>query len=184
MNPINPKVSLWTKDYHPYKSDKLEELDLYTVLKHCENIDPSALKGKSGSIFPYLSSSIDATDKYSDGVLFIDFDHCSDISKTIYDSFDELCNILPNILGVNFSFSGNLHFYMYDLTVKENPQKYGVRNTFWMCCLAQAIKKITTIDLRTIDGCMDPHSKYFTQRLFLSRSSFRWNVNCCALTIS
>lgn len=74
MNPINPKVSLWTKDYHPYKSDKLEELDLYTVLKYCENIDPSALKGKSGSIFPYLSSSIDATDKYSDGVLFIDFD--------------------------------------------------------------------------------------------------------------
>ena len=184
MNPINPKVSLWVKEYFPKKSERLEELDLFTVLKHCETISTTAQKGKSGSIFPYLSSSIDTKEKYSDGVLFIDFDHCSDVSKIIYDSFDELCRILPNILGVNFSYSGNLHFYMYDTVVKETPTKYGERNTFWMCCLAQCIKKITNIDLRTIDGCMDPHSKYFTQRLFLSRSEFKWNIHCCALTIS
>ena len=184
MNPINPKVSLWVKEYFPKKSERLEELDLFTVLKHCETISTTAQKGKSGSIFPYLSSSIDTKEKYSDGVLFIDFDHCSDVSKVIYDSFDKLCEILPNILGVNFSYSGNLHFYMYDIVVKETPTKYGERNTFWMCCLAQCIKKITNIDLRTIDGCMDPHSKYFTQRLFLSRSEFKWNIHCCALTIS
>lgn len=184
MNTINPKVSLWTKHYFPKKNESLNEIDLYTVLKYCVDIDNTALKGQSGSIFPYLSSTLDSSDKYSDGVLFIDFDHCSDVANQIYESFDNLCQTLPNILGVNFSYSGNLHFYIYDFTVKENPSLYSERNTFWMCCLSQCIKKVTGIDLRNIEGCMDPHSKYFSQRLFLAKSEFKWNVYCTHTIVS
>lgn len=184
MYTINPKVSLWTKNYFPKKTESLKEIDLYTVLKYCVNIDSSALKGQSGSIFPYLSSTLDSSDKYSDGVLFIDFDHCSDVANQIYESFGKLCQILPNILGVNFSYSGNLHFYMYDATVRENSSMYSERNTFWMCCLSQCIRKVTGIDLRNIEGCMDPHSKYFSQRLFLAKSEFKWNVHCANTIVS
>ena len=34
-NKINPKVSVWTKKWRPFKGDKLHILNLYTVLKQC-----------------------------------------------------------------------------------------------------------------------------------------------------
>lgn len=184
MSRINPKVSVWTESYNPKKSDTLKEIDLYSVLKQCEIIDPLKEKGKSGSIFPFLSSSMNSSDKYSDGVLFIDLDNCSDFSQTIYDSFDELCKNLPNIIGVNFSHSRNLHFYLYDNIIIDNPSKYGERNILFMCCLSSVIKKVTGIDLRKIEGCLDTHTKSFYQRFFLSNSEFKWNPYCFPSKIS
>lgn len=183
MTPINPRISLWVDTYNPKKGDTLQEQNLYTVLKYCETIDPSTEKGKSGSIFPFLSSTINTSDKYSDGVLFIDFDNCSNYSELIFNSFEKLCQKLPNILGVNFSHSGNLHFYLYDEVVKENPKKYGERNLLYMCCLSQVIKVVTGIDLRDIEGCLDTHTKSFYQRFFLSQSKFQWNPYCCSTSL-
>ena len=56
--PINPKVSVWTKNWFPKRGDELKQMDLYTVMKQCERISSSTEKGKSGSIFPYFVSTI------------------------------------------------------------------------------------------------------------------------------
>ena len=70
--PINPKVSVWTKDWFPKKGDELKQMDLYTVMKQCERISSSAEKGKSGSIFPYLSDEVNPYTLLFDGVVFVD----------------------------------------------------------------------------------------------------------------
>ena len=73
--PINPKVSVWTKDWFPKKGDELKQMDLYTVMKQCERISSSAEKGKSGSIFPYLSDEVNPYTLLFDGVVFVDYKH-------------------------------------------------------------------------------------------------------------
>ena len=105
--PINPKVSVWTKDWFPKKGDELKQMDLYTVMKQCERISSSAEKGKSGSIFPYLSDEVNPYTLVFDGVVFVDIDNCQEVSYKIFDSFDKICGEMPNLLAMNFSYSIN-----------------------------------------------------------------------------
>ena len=95
--PINPKVSVWTKDWFPKKGDELKQMYLYTVMKQCERISSSAEKGKSGSIFPYLSDEVNPYTLVFDGVVFVDIDNCQEVSYKIFDSFDKICDEMPNL---------------------------------------------------------------------------------------
>lgn len=176
---INPKLSVWAGKNNPQRHDKLKESNLYTALKRCEEISIETPKGEAGQIFPFVASTIGSEFKSSNGVLFIDFDHCAQVSQQIYDSFDELCKVVPNLLAVNFSHSRNLHFFMYDEDLKYNSDKYTKFNLLNMCRLAVAIKNVCGIDLREIEGCMDTHSKSIAQRFFLAHSEFKYNVHCC-----
>lgn len=176
---INPKLSVWAGKNKPQRNDKLKESNLYVALKRCEEISTETPKGEAGQIFPFVANTIGSEFKSSDGVLFIDFDHCAQVSQQIYDSFDELCKVVPNLLAVNFSHSRNLHFFMYDEDLRYNSDKYTKFNLLNMCRLAAAIKKVCGIDLREIEGCMDTHSKSIAQRFFLAHSEFKYNVHCC-----
>ena len=181
--PINPKVSVWTKDWFPKKGDELKQMDLYTVMKQCERISSSAEKGKSGSIFPYLSDEVNPYTLLFDGVVFVDIDNCQEVSHKIFDSFDKICGEMPNLLAMNFSYSKNIHCYFYDEDIKDDSSKYSERAILYLSAFASAVKKILGIDLRDIEGALDEHSKSPTQRLFLNHSTFKWNEHCCKALI-
>lgn len=181
---INPKVSVWTQERNPYKGEELHILDLYTVLKQCEvGIGDDTEKGKSGSVFPYRSNIANPSSLVFDGVVFVDIDECSEISKDIFNSFDKLCQIVPNILAVNYSYSGNLHFYLYDKNLKDGSAVYEDLAVLYLCCVARAIKNVLGIDLRDIDGALDTHSKSPYQRMFLNKSDFKWNIYCTNVNV-
>ena len=82
---INPKLSVWAGKNKPQRNDKLKESNLYVALKRCEEISTETPKGEAGQIFPFVANTIGAEFKSSDGVLFIDFDHCAQVSQQIYD---------------------------------------------------------------------------------------------------
>lgn len=180
---INPKVSTWIHNRFPRKGEELKIIDLYTVMKQCEQISPETNKGESGSIFPYLSEEANPSYFEFDGVVFVDIDNCKNVSDKIFESFDKLCEVMPNLLAMNFSYSRNLHCYFYDKEIKENPSKYGEKAMLYLCAFAAAVRKITDIDLRKFEGALDTHSKSPNQRLFLNHSEFKWNVYCCSATI-
>ena len=181
---INPKVSVWTQERNPYKGEELHILDLYTVLKQCEvGIGDDTEKGKSGSVFPYRSNIANPSSLVFDGVVFVDIDECSEISKDIFNSFDKLCQIVPNILAVNYSYSGNLHFYLYDKNLKDGSAVYEDLAVLYLCCVARAIKNVLGVDLRDIDGALDTHSKSPYQRMFLNKSDFKWNIYCTNVNV-
>ena len=182
--PINPKVSVWTKDWFPKKGDELKQMDLYAVMKQCERISSSAEKGKSGSIFPYLSDEVNPYTLLFDGVVFVDIDNCQEVSHKIFDSFDKICGEMPNLLAMNFSYSKNIHCYFYDEDIKNDSSKYSERALLYLAAFAAVVKKVLGIDLRDIEGALDEHSKSPTQRLFLNHSTFKWNVYCCKTTIN
>ena len=184
MERINPKVSTWTHSRFPKKGEKLKITTLFTAMKQCERISKNANKGKRGSIFPYLSEVVNPNYFEFDGVVFVDIDNCQNVSETIFESFDKICGTLPNLLAMNFSYSRNLHCYFYDNEIKNNPSIYGEKALLYLCAFAAAVKKITDIDLRNIEGALDTHSKSPNQRLFLNHSEFKWNINCTTATIS
>lgn len=178
-NKINPIVSTWTLQRRPYKGEELKLIPLYTVLKQCEvGIKEDSEKGTNGAIFPYMSTVANPSTIQFDGVVFVDIDHCSGVSDKIFNSFEDICKLVPQTLAVNYSYSRNLHFYVYDESIKKDPSKYGDKAIMYMCCLAAAIKKVTGIDLRDIDGALDTHCKSPYQRMFLNYSLFKWNINC------
>lgn len=180
---INPKVSTWIHNRFPRRGEELKIIDLYTVMKQCEQILPETNKGESGSIFPYLSEEANPSYFEFDGVVFVDIDNCQNVSDKIFESFDKLCEAMPNLLAMNFSYSRNLHCYFYDKEIKENPSKYGEKAMLYLCAFAAAVRKITDIDLRKFEGALDTHSKSPNQRLFLNNSEFKWNIYCCSTTI-
>ena len=181
--PINPRVSVWTKDRFPKKGEELKLVELYTVMKQCEQIPPTTEKGKSGSIFPYLSDVVNPYTLVFDGVVFVDIDNCQEVSSQIFDSFDKICVVMPNLLAMNFSYSKNIHCYFYDEDIKNDSSKYSERAVLYLSAFAAAVKKVLGVDLRDIEGALDDHSKSPTQRLFLNRSPFQWNVYCCKTSI-
>ena len=182
---VNPKVSVWTQERNPYKGEELHILDLYTVLKQCEiGIVDGAGKGKSGSVFPYCSNTANASSLVFDRGVFVDIDECSKFSKEIFNSFDKLCQVVPNILAVNYSYSGNLHFYLYDKNLKGGSVVYEDLAVLYLCCVARAIKNVLGIDLREVDGALDTHSKSPYQRMFLNKSDFKWNIHCTEVNVN
>lgn len=183
MEKINPKVSTWIHSRFPKKGEELKIINLYTVMKQCEQIPQNANKGESGSIFPYLSEEANPNYIEFDGVVFVDIDNCQNISDEIFESFDKICEALPNLLALNFSYSRNLHCYFYDKEIKDNPSIYGEKALLYLCAFAAAVKKITNIDLRNFEGALDTHSKSPNQRLFLNHSEFKWNIYCTEATI-
>ena len=183
-SPINPQVSVWTSEWFPKKGDKLQQMKLYNVMKQCERISPTTEKGKSGSIFPYLSDEINPYTLVFDGVVFVDIDNCQEVSSQIFDAFDKLCGAMPNLLAMNFSYSRNIHCYFYDEDIKNDSSKYGEQALLYLSAFAAAVKKVLGIDLRDIEGALDEHSKSPAQRLFLNHSAFQWNLCCCKASIS
>ena len=184
MERINPKVSTWIHSRFPKKGEELKIIDLYIVMKRCEQIPQNANKGESGSIFPYLSEEANPNYFEFDGVVFVDIDNCQNVSETIFESFEKICSALPNLLAMNFSYSRNLHCYFYDNEIKDNPSIYGEKALLYLCAFAAAVKKITNIDLRNIEGALDTHSKSPNQRLFLNRSEFKWNIYCTCKVVA
>ena len=181
---INPRVSVWKDKRHPRAGEPLEHMELHAVMQQCEIISPDVEKGKSGAIFPYLSDVVNPHTRVFDGVVFVDIDNCSDISQSIFESFDKLYEVMPNLLAMNFSYSKNLHCYFYDEDVKEDYSKYSERAILYLSAFAAAVRKVLNIDLRNIEGALDDHSKSPYQRLFLNHSPFKWNPYCCQSTIN
>lgn len=162
----------------PFIGDKLEIKNLKSILEHCKNnIKESEGKGQSGSIFPYVSNILLSTSaqKQSDGVIFIDIDNCKDFSNIIFDKFDSIASLMPNLIAVNFSKSKNIHAFIQDNKVKENPSLYKERASLWLAYFAECIKRVCNIDLRTVEKALDTHNCNITQRFYLNYSDYKWN---------
>lgn len=145
VRPINPRISVWTNNWFPSKGDKLIQTDLYTVMKQCEQISSNTEKGKSGSIFPYLSDEVNPNTLVFDGVVFVDIDNCQEISSQIFDSFDKICVVMPNLLAMNFSYSKNIHCYFYDEDIKMTLQNTANEPYYTFLLLPQLLRKFLVL---------------------------------------
>ena len=54
MVKINPKVSTWIHSRFPKKGEELKIIDLYTVMKQCEQIPQNANQAKPSSFLKLL----------------------------------------------------------------------------------------------------------------------------------
>lgn len=189
-NKINPKVS-WTHNAFACKGSSMKVIDLYSVLRYCqEKISPDSAKQSSGSISAYKSETFNPSHDVImfDGIVFVDIDYLKDISpdasRIIFESFDKLCGCLPNLLAMNYSYSKNLHLYFYDEDIISDPSLYKSRGSLYLAATAAAIRKVCDIDLRQYERTLDLSNTSPYQKFYLCNSDFQWNVYCVKSTLS
>lgn len=163
----------------PKMGSVLEVVELKYAFDFYVNSDRSVTdKFADGSIFPYINGQVVNSNFISDGILFIDLDHLNTIdglSDRIFNSFEKICDNLPNCLACNYSFSKNLHFYFYDECVKNDSSLYSKRAGLYMYALSYAIKKLLGVDLSRIEGCLDAHNTNIKQRFFIHNLPYKYN---------
>lgn len=195
----------------PKRGSVLTKLSLYDLLfksHRLEDIPTNAVKGSCGSMWAYVQDTLgiehnEEKQSWSDGIIFIDIDNMlkEDI-KTIYESFDKLTKIMPDILACWYSNSynnskidtGGLHFVLRasDEPIFADDYKKHVENSGATLC--RVIYKVTDIDCRprhttvkkwdnnelvsTNSICgIDKVTKSVGQRFYLNHSTVQWNDN-------
>lgn len=188
VNPINPRVSFAPKgcktcNYSITGKDELKVVTLYDVMKQCASGEWKSLQKGAHSIHAYKSTRKGYTPFTFDGVVFIDIDKFNKVPELagwetkIFNSFNELCNLMPNLLACKYSPSGNLHFFVYHKDIKDS-REYEQLSKLYMCCLAKAIRHHLGLDLRDYEGALDGHM-IATQQLNVNDSEVCWNLMCC-----
>lgn len=141
-------------------------------------------KRRDGSIFPYTNGSVVNNGFVSGGIIFIDIDNLGDAdADKIFNGFDIITSMMSNVVACNFSFSHNVHFFIYDSEVKNDATKYEEKARLWLMCIAEIINQKLNIDLKSIDGALDLHNTKISQRFFLNNTEFKYNDLCCDVTL-
>ena len=193
IKPVNPRVSFAplgtsTQNYSRSNKDELKIVTLYEVLKQCASGDWKYLPKGSKSIHAYKSTRKGCSPYIFDGVVFIDIDKFNIVpelngyQKIIFDNFEKLCKVMPNLLACKYSPSGNLHFFAYHEDIKDSKD-YNNLSRLYMCCLAKAIKISFGLDLRDYEGALDTHM-IATQQFNVNDSAVNWNVMCCSVKLN
>ena len=155
---------------NPMTGQKLEVKPLKDIIYSQLDIPSSRKKGESGCVFPFSYDrmySVNEIDFQSSGVVFIDLDHIDkeDLEK-ITSNFQLLCDIMPDLLSLHLSYSGNgLHLYF--LSPVLNKDEYCKRVIVNCMRLDKAFSKYLNINLDK--SVFDSHQVSIKQRFFLNR---------------
>lgn len=188
-NPVDPKISFAPRGCKIPNGSKLEIKPLREVLRACASgIWKDAEKG-SHAIQVYKSNYKGDRPYVFDGVIFIDLDKFADNPKLegkaqeIFDRFEELCSIMPNLLAIKFSPSGNLHVFCYHKDIRDESD-YKKQASYYNCALARVIKNVIGLDMRDYDGMLDKHLYNPSQPLNVNDSPVKWNILCTSIVLS
>ena len=187
---INPRISYCPKGMYASKKSVLYPMKLKDILDRCASFEfKGREKGMSGCILPYISDKLGARPFKHEGVIIIDIDQFNKIPAlsgqelVIYENFEKIASqYMPNLLAMNFSYSHNLHVFVYDPKVVDE-KSYNSMMLVYSAYFAEAVKKAIGLDLRNYEGALDDH-QHAHQKLFLNHSEYKWNNDCTQLEIS
>ena len=192
---VNPIVSYAPLGKHTYnfngrnkESAKLVPVKLYDIMRQCASGDWKDLEKGSKSMHVYNSNYKGVKPYTFDGVIFIDLDkfNCypelDGLQHVIFNRFEELCKVMPNLLCIKYSPSGNLHFCVYHNNIKDSND--FVKNAkLYLCCLCRAVRVVIGVDLREYDGVIDTHLCNPDWQLNVNDSPVKWNLACCGVKL-
>lgn len=187
---INPRISYCPQGMYASKKSVLYPMKLKDILDRCASFEfKGREKGMSGCILPYISDKLGARPFKHEGVIIIDIDQFNKIPAlsgqelVIYENFEKIASqYMPNLLAMNFSYSHNLHVFVYDPKVVDE-KSYNSMMLVYSAYFAEAVKKAIGLDLRNYEGALDDH-QHAHQKLFLNHSEYKWNNDCTQLEIS
>lgn len=192
--PINPMISYApngrnTKNYSNSGKAELQILPLYTMMQQCASGKWKNLKKGTHSMHVYKSNCKGVHPYIFDGVIFVDIDKFDEYDELkgrqhiIFNRFEELCKVMPNLLSIKYSPSGNLHFFIYHNDI-SNEVEYNKLAKLYLCCLCRAIKHVFNIDLRDFDGAIDTHLCNADWQLNVNDSPVKWNLMCASVKLT
>lgn len=187
---INPRISYSSTGKYAKNGSPMGITTLKAVLDRCASDEfKGKEKGSSGCILPYVSEKFGDRPFVHEGVVILDLDRFNKESalrgkeNRIFDKFDEIAGkYLPNLLAMNFSYSHNLHVFIYDQTVTDE-QSYNRMSSIYTAIFAKVVKEVVGIDLREYEGALDEHQKAY-QKLFINHSPYKWNPYCTQLSLT
>lgn len=184
METINPRISFSSIGKYAKNGSEMSITTLKAVLDRCASDEfKGKAKGSSGCILPYVSEKFGDRPFVHEGVVILDLDRFNKEPKLmgkenlIYEKFDEIASkYMPNLLAMNFSYSHNLHVFIYDRNVVDETS-YNKWSAIYMAIFAKIVNKLIDIDLRHYEGALDDHQKAY-QKLFINHSPYKWNIYC------
>ena len=166
----------------------LIETTVEAMLKHCLTLPRNGKKGQYGSIFVYDSNILGEhlENEISTGIILIDIDYISkETAKTIYNSFQTLCDNWPSLLAIQFSSSYYINPYVksgihvFVLSEQLNKYEYKKQSQICLAIFAQLVYNLLNIDLQSMGTkdkpVLDLHNTSIYQRFNLFYSTFRYN---------
>ena len=187
---INPRVSYSSIGKYAKNGSKMSITTLKDVLERCASDEfKGKPKGSSGCILPYVSEKLGDRPFVHEGVVILDLDRFNKEpalmgkEDLIYEKFEEIAGkYMPNLLAMNFSYSHNLHVFVYDSNVADETS-YNKWSAIYMAVFARIVNKVIGIDLRQYEGALDDHQKAY-QKLFINHSPYKWNMHCTQVKFS
>ena len=186
---INPRVSYTNEGKYARNGSAMTIVTLKSILNRCaSNEFKGREKGRSGCILPYVSTKFGERPFVHEGVVILDLDKFNKEpglkgkEDLIYEKFDEIAAIMPNILAMNYSYSHNLHIFVYDRNVVD-AQSYNKMQPIYTALFAKVVRSILNIDFREYKDALDDHQKAY-QKLFVNYSPYKWNYYCTQLSLS
>lgn len=194
VKPVNPVVSYAprgkrTENFSKSGKAELEIHPLYTLMQLCASGKLKDTEKGAQSMHVYKSTRKGVRPYVFDGVMCVDIDKFNDYDDlrgkqhVIFDRFEELCNMMPNLLCIKYSPSGNLHFYIYHKDIKDEYD-YAKLSRTYLCCLCRVIKNVIGIDLRDYKGSIDTHLCNADWQLNINDSPVKWNIMCSETKLS
>lgn len=165
----------YSKNGTPFIDTTLE-----AMLNHCLDLPVNGKKGQYGAFFIYDSNALGEHDEYdttSTGIILLDLDHLSkDTAKDIYDKFDDLCNIWPSLLAIQFSSSyyigeeAGLHIYIKSERLNKIEHNKHAQICYAIFC--ELLVEKFNIDVKKN---IDFHNANLYQRFNMFYSTFKYN---------
>ena len=155
----------------PNTNDPLQVVDLKTVWLSQVTLDPNAMKGASGEIYPFAFNKfydieyIKKEKLCSNGVVFVDIDCGEEMVDKVYQSIPQCNDIMGMPIIAAAPTKKGLHILMASLPLLVD--EYRVKSFIYLTGFARAVNKITGIDLRNISGALDACTFSMKQRLYL-----------------
>ena len=187
---INPRISVAKVNISngdPMSPTTLKELLEYSLTLPVRTVYPEGDKRRDAEKRKDLWATAytngvrlgTGSDFDSDGALFIDIDHIDrELSDIIFNDFDSLCEFLPCILAVVYSYSYGLHFFAYEPRVKEDSSKYTKYQTLYMCAIAEWANLKHNANFTVEDGNLDLHNSKIYQGLYFLNRPYKFNDYC------
>lgn len=148
ISEINPRISYSSIGKFAKNGSKMSITTLKDVLNRCASDEfKGKQKGSSGCILPYVSEKLGDRPFVYEGVVILDLDKFNKEpallgkENLIYEKFEEIAMYMPNLLAINFSYSHNLHVFVYDQNVVDESS-YNKWSAIYMAVFARVINKI------------------------------------------
>lgn len=105
-------VSVSDSNYNQKAGSPLKKVQLKPLLEACNDmLQDDKQKGKHGQIFPYINNVLGKEywpehKIYNDHIAFFDLDWITkECADSIFNSFEEICQIFPSVLAIQYSAS-------------------------------------------------------------------------------